>query len=81
MGEAELRRVKAGEIIQLQRKGFFRCDVPYGGKASPYTSREQPIVLFHVPDGHVTTTNAASQPAATDNKAKAATKSATNQVS
>ncbi|XP_054001719.1 bifunctional glutamate/proline--tRNA ligase [Hylaeus anthracinus] len=51
LGEEELKRVKKGEIIQLQRKGFFRCDVPYAA-ASPFSSREQPLVLFHIPDGH-----------------------------
>lgn len=53
MGESELARVKKGEIIQLQRKGFFRCDVPYM-PASGFTSCEQPLVLFHIPDGHAT---------------------------
>ncbi|XP_031784893.1 bifunctional glutamate/proline--tRNA ligase [Nasonia vitripennis] len=51
VGEAELRRVKKGEIVQLQRKGFFRCDVPYVD-ATAHSSRIQPLILFHVPDGH-----------------------------
>jgi bifunctional glutamyl/prolyl-tRNA synthetase len=55
LGEAELKRVKKGEIIQLQRKGFFRCDVPYA-EASSYSFREQPLILFHIPDGHATIT-------------------------
>ncbi|XP_012532883.1 bifunctional glutamate/proline--tRNA ligase [Monomorium pharaonis] len=54
LGEVELKHVKKGEIIQLQRKGFFICDVPYA-PMSPYSSREQPIILFHIPDGHTTT--------------------------
>jgi len=54
LGEMELQRVKKGEIIQLQRKGFFICDVPYAS-VSPYSSREQPLILFHIPDGHATT--------------------------
>lgn len=53
LGEMELKRVKKGEIIQLQRKGFFICDVPYAW--SHYSSREQPLILFHIPDGHATT--------------------------
>lgn len=53
-GEAEMKRVKKGEIIQLQRKGFFICDVPYA-PISPYSLREQPVILFHIPDGHTTT--------------------------
>ncbi|XP_017877336.1 bifunctional glutamate/proline--tRNA ligase [Ceratina calcarata] len=53
LGEVELKRVQRGEIIQLQRKGFFRCDVPYA-PVSPLSSREQPLILFHIPDGHMT---------------------------
>ncbi|XP_071576746.1 bifunctional glutamate/proline--tRNA ligase-like [Temnothorax nylanderi] len=54
LGEVELKRVKKGEIIQLQRKGFFICDVPYA-TISSYSSREQPIILFRIPDGHTIT--------------------------
>ncbi|XP_043249227.1 bifunctional glutamate/proline--tRNA ligase [Colletes gigas] len=65
LGEMELKCVKEGEIIQLQRKGFFRCDVPYA-PASPFSSREQPLILFHIPDGHsVNTTKSASTDTAT----------------
>ncbi|XP_015186002.1 PREDICTED: bifunctional glutamate/proline--tRNA ligase isoform X2 [Polistes dominula] len=51
LGESELNRVKKGEIIQLQRKGFFRCDVPYADR-STICCKEQPLILFHIPDGH-----------------------------
>ncbi|KAK2575430.1 hypothetical protein KPH14_008339 [Odynerus spinipes] len=54
LGETELQRVKHGEIIQLQRKGFFRCDVPYS-PVSPFCCKEQPLILFHIPDGHTAT--------------------------
>lgn len=40
-----LRTVQAGEVIQLERKGFFRVDTPYGGSA------DKPAVLFLIPDG------------------------------
>ncbi|KAG7207935.1 hypothetical protein KM043_009523 [Ampulex compressa] len=53
LGEEALRCVKKGEIIELQRKGFFRCDIPYAA-ASPYSSREQFLILFHIPDGRAT---------------------------
>lgn len=53
LGEIALKRVEKGEIIQLQRKGFFRCDVPYA-PLSPFSSREQSLILFHIPDGHAT---------------------------
>lgn len=51
LGEVELKRVKKGEIIQLQRKGFFICDVPY--ESNSY-SQKQSLILFHIPDGHTT---------------------------
>lgn len=54
-GETELKRVRKGEIIQLQRKGFFRCDVPYA-PVSSFSSREEPLILFHIPDGHTANT-------------------------
>ncbi|GAB1869130.1 Bifunctional aminoacyl-tRNA synthetase [Camponotus japonicus] len=53
-GEVEMKHVKKGEIIQLQRKGFFICDVPYA-PVSSYSLRQQPVILFHIPDGHMTT--------------------------
>ena len=40
-----LRTVQAGEVIQLERKGFFRVDTPYDGSA------DKPAVLFLIPDG------------------------------
>lgn len=44
LGDSNMRNLKAGEILQLERKGYFRCDVPY---LSPW----KPIVLFAIPDG------------------------------
>lgn len=41
-----LREVKQNQIIQLERRGFYRCDTPYSpGKTGP--------VLFFIPDGKV----------------------------
>lgn len=51
LGDPELVNVKKGDIIQLQRKGFFICDRPYR-PPSVHTSVAGPIILFHVPDGH-----------------------------
>ncbi|XP_046992182.1 bifunctional glutamate/proline--tRNA ligase [Schistocerca americana] len=51
LGDPELASVKKGDIIQLQRKGFFICDRPYR-PPSVYTSVAGPIILFHIPDGH-----------------------------
>lgn len=51
LGDPELRKLKQGDIIQLQRKGFYKVDVAYQ-PVSLHTCKEQPIVLFYVPDGH-----------------------------
>ncbi|XP_073950702.1 glutamyl-prolyl-tRNA synthetase isoform X2 [Choristoneura fumiferana] len=51
IGEPALSTVKVGDIIQLQRRGFFRVDVA-PAPPSPHSSRAPPLVLFHVPDGH-----------------------------
>jgi glutamyl/glutaminyl-tRNA synthetase len=47
LGDPYLRTVQKGEVIQLERKGFFRCDQPYGG------SPDKPAMLFLIPDGRV----------------------------
>ncbi len=47
LGDPCLRTVQSGEVIQLERKGFFRCDKAYGGSA------DKPCVLFAIPDGKV----------------------------
>ncbi|CAH0520375.1 unnamed protein product [Peronospora belbahrii] len=46
VGDHELRNMKAGEVVQLERRGYFRVDVPY-------ISDDKPIVMFMVPDGKV----------------------------
>ena len=44
LGDSNMRNLKQGEILQLERKGYFRCDVPFLGPSKP-------IVLFAIPDG------------------------------
>ncbi|OMO59965.1 Glutamyl/glutaminyl-tRNA synthetase, class Ib [Corchorus capsularis] len=44
VGDSNMRNLKQGEIIQLERKGYFRCDVPF-------VKPSKPIVLFAIPDG------------------------------
>lgn len=44
LGDPNMRNLKQGEIIQLERKGYYRCDVPFIQPAKP-------IVLFSIPDG------------------------------
>lgn len=50
-GDPSLANLRKGDIIQLQRKGFFICDQPYE-PVSRYTGLECPCILFYIPDGH-----------------------------
>ncbi|XP_057427500.1 glutamate--tRNA ligase, cytoplasmic-like [Lotus japonicus] len=43
-GDSNMRNLKRGEILQLERKGYFRCD-------APFIRPSKPIVLFAIPDG------------------------------
>mmetsp|Transcript_26834 Transcript_26834/g.39710 ORF Transcript_26834/g.39710 Transcript_26834/m.39710 type:complete len:877 (-) Transcript_26834:144-2774(-) len=43
-GDALLKTLAKGDIIQLERRGYYRVD-------QPYRSPEKPVVLFMVPDG------------------------------
>ncbi|KAJ1360385.1 hypothetical protein KIN20_019343 [Parelaphostrongylus tenuis] len=52
LGEPALRDVKKGDIIQIQRKGFYICDHGYQEKTD-YSGVELPLVLIYIPDGHV----------------------------
>ncbi|KAK6731733.1 hypothetical protein RB195_007914 [Necator americanus] len=63
MGEPALLDVKKGDIIQLQRKGFYICDHVYQ-KKSEFSGVETPLLLIYIPDGHVKeTVNKAQQSA------------------
>ena len=44
VGDSNMRNVKRGEIIQLERKGYFICDVPF-------VRANKPMVLISIPDG------------------------------
>ncbi|XP_042468235.1 glutamate--tRNA ligase, cytoplasmic-like [Zingiber officinale] len=44
LGDANMRNLKRGEIIQLERKGYYRCDVPF-------LRPSKRIVLLAIPDG------------------------------
>ncbi|KAL2928459.1 Glutamate--tRNA ligase cytoplasmic [Bienertia sinuspersici] len=43
-GDSNMRNLKSGDIIQLERKGYFRCDVPF-------LRHSKPMTLFAIPDG------------------------------
>uniref|UniRef100_A0A8C2JXC1 Bifunctional glutamate/proline--tRNA ligase n=1 Tax=Cyprinus carpio TaxID=7962 RepID=A0A8C2JXC1_CYPCA len=51
LGDPCLKDLKKGDIIQLQRRGFYICDQPYE-PISPHSCKESPCVLFYIPDGH-----------------------------
>ncbi|XP_021712876.1 bifunctional glutamate/proline--tRNA ligase [Aedes aegypti] len=51
LGDPELKKLKKGDIIQLQRRGFFKVDQAYQS-ASEFSGVETPVVLFSIPDGH-----------------------------
>lgn len=44
LGDSNMRNLKRGEILQLERKGYYRCDVPF-------LRPSKRIVLFAIPDG------------------------------
>ncbi|XP_043954745.1 bifunctional glutamate/proline--tRNA ligase isoform X2 [Gambusia affinis] len=51
LGDPCLKSLKKGDIIQLQRRGFYICDQPYE-PISPNSCKESPCVLLYIPDGH-----------------------------
>ncbi|TRY57801.1 hypothetical protein DNTS_027639 [Danionella cerebrum] len=51
IGDPCLKDLKKGDIIQLQRRGFYICDQPYE-PISPHSCKESPCVLLYIPDGH-----------------------------
>ncbi|CAD5118054.1 DgyrCDS6794 [Dimorphilus gyrociliatus] len=51
LGESMIGKLKKGDIIQVQRKGYYIVDVPYE-PMSRHSSRCQPAVLILVPEGN-----------------------------
>ncbi|XP_056268340.1 bifunctional glutamate/proline--tRNA ligase isoform X2 [Pseudoliparis swirei] len=51
LGDPCLQSLKKGDVIQLQRRGFYICDQPYEA-ISPNSCKESPCVLLYIPDGH-----------------------------
>ncbi|KAI4349847.1 hypothetical protein L6164_010396 [Bauhinia variegata] len=49
-GDSNMRNLKRGEILQLERKGYFRCD-------SSFVRPSKPVVLFAIPDGRQQTSS------------------------
>ncbi|XP_060167448.1 glutamate--tRNA ligase, cytoplasmic [Lycium barbarum] len=57
LGDSNMRNLKRGDVLQLERKGYFRCDVPFLRSTKPIVlfaipdGRQQPVLRFAVPDG------------------------------
>ncbi|XP_073528020.1 bifunctional glutamate/proline--tRNA ligase isoform X3 [Phyllobates terribilis] len=51
LGDPCLKTLNKGDIIQLQRRGFYICDETYE-PISPNSCKEAPCVLIYIPDGH-----------------------------
>ena len=45
MGEPDLAQLKKGDIIQILRKGYYICDIPFDA------ATKQPCRLLNIPDG------------------------------
>ncbi|GLV40122.1 Glutamyl-prolyl-tRNA synthetase [Carabus blaptoides fortunei] len=69
LGDPELRNCKKGDIIQLQRRGFFKVDVAYG-EANDTCFKERPVILFSIPDGHTKESPTAGAPKQTSTSSK-----------
>jgi glutamyl-tRNA synthetase len=44
LGDSNMRNLQRGEVLQLERKGYFRCD-------ASFIKPSKPIVLYAIPDG------------------------------
>ncbi|XP_063690578.1 bifunctional glutamate/proline--tRNA ligase-like isoform X2 [Bolinopsis microptera] len=52
IGDSCLGSLKKGDIIQLQRRGYYICDSPYQA-ASEFTGLPMPCMLVNIPDGRL----------------------------
>jgi glutamyl-tRNA synthetase len=44
IGDAGLKALQEHDVIQLERRGYYRV-------SRPYTNKDKPLVLFMIPDG------------------------------
>lgn len=58
LGDPELKKCKVGDIIQLQRRGFFKVDNAYA-PPTVHSGKKSPVILFEIPDGHQKSTSSA----------------------
>lgn len=60
LGEPALRNVGEGEIVQLERKGYFRVDTPVRGEEDAGAAAAKPMILVAIPDGRPRTKGVSS---------------------
>lgn len=46
IGDITMRTLSKGDVLQLERRGYYIVDVAYDSQQP-----DQPIVLFNIPDG------------------------------
>ena len=84
LGDPEFKNLKRGETVQVQRRGYFICDVEYQ-PYNPCVGRARPAVLIAIPDGTPSSYGppgkTVSTPAPTKAKGKAETKAAASKSS
>ena len=44
--DPSFRSVNKGDVVQLERKGFYKVDRPYNR-----LKEDEPVILFSIPDG------------------------------
>lgn len=71
LGDPELKSLNKGDIIQLQRRGFFIVDSPYR-PPSVHTCQPSPIRLIAIPDGTVDSYGLPGQQSSDGNQSKKA---------
>ncbi len=64
LGDPNMRTLQKGDVIQLERKGYFMVDVPL-------VRSGQPITLFSIPDGRQKSASAPPAPKAESSAAVA----------
>lgn len=63
LGDPELRKLKKGDIVQIQRRGFFIVDAPYKDP-TPNSCKAANIRLIAIPDGTSSSYGVPGKPAA-----------------
>jgi bifunctional glutamyl/prolyl-tRNA synthetase len=51
LADNALKNLKKGDIIQIQRKGFFICDSVYDESTVRFSGKAAPVMLISIPDG------------------------------